>query len=83
MDIGFDIRNQSPLQMRMIICNCNAISDRDFKQAAQTTDGSIKNCFSALGKKPNCGRCFHSVQNIIDNVRDDYEAAEKVKKSAA
>ncbi|MGL1921039.1 MAG: (2Fe-2S)-binding protein [Hyphomicrobiales bacterium] len=67
----------------MIICNCNVISDKDFKQAAQNSDGTIKKCFSALGKKPNCGRCFTSVQNIIDDVRSDYEAAAKIKKSVA
>lgn len=76
----------------MIICNCNCISDKDFKVAAQRSAGmrgangsenSIKNCFSALDKKPNCGRCFNGVQNIIDNVRADYEAAAQIKKSVA
>ena len=67
----------------MIICNCNAISDKNFKQAAEMGNGSIKKCFSALGQKPNCGRCFHGVQNVIDAVRADYEAAAQNKKSVA
>uniref|UniRef100_A0A2A4Z9B9 (2Fe-2S)-binding protein n=1 Tax=OCS116 cluster bacterium TaxID=2030921 RepID=A0A2A4Z9B9_9PROT len=67
----------------MIICNCNAISDKNFTQAAEMGHGSIKKCFSAIGEKPNCGRCFAGVQNIIDNVRDDYEAAQQIKKSVA
>lgn len=45
--------------------------------------GSIKKCFSAIGEKPNCGRCFTSVQNIIDDVRGDYEVAQQNKKSVA
>ncbi|NRA86102.1 MAG: (2Fe-2S)-binding protein [Rhizobiales bacterium] len=67
----------------MIICNCNAISDRDFKKVAENSNASIKNCFSALGKKPNCGRCFTSINDIIQNVHSEYEQADKIKKSAA
>lgn len=67
----------------MIICNCNAISEKSFKQAAQAGHGSIKKCFSALDQKPNCGCCFNGVQNIINSVSADYEAAAKNKKSAA
>ncbi|MCJ8323239.1 MAG: ferredoxin [Rhizobiales bacterium] len=67
----------------MIICNCNAISDKDFKKVAHYADGSIKKCFSALDKRPNCGRCFTGIQNIIDLAHADYIAAEKLKKSVA
>ncbi len=57
----------------MIICNCNAISDREFSKVAQNGAGSIKGCFSVLGAKPNCGRCFTSVTKIIENARPQYE----------
>ncbi|PCI85935.1 MAG: ferredoxin [Hyphomicrobiales bacterium] len=67
----------------MIICNCNAISDKHFKQAAEMGNGSIKKCFSAMGKKPNCGCCFSSVQNIIDTARHNYEVVAENKKSVA
>lgn len=67
----------------MIICNCNAISDRDIKRVAQQGNGSIKACFTALDKKPNCGRCFSSINKIIEKVDAEYKHDAKVKKSVA
>ncbi len=53
----------------MVVCICNAIRERDVRQAAR--GGAISACqaYRALGHQPKCGQCVPFARSIIDSER--------------
>lgn len=53
----------------MVVCVCNAIRERDVRQAAR--DGATSACaaYRALGRQPKCGQCIPFARTIIDQER--------------
>lgn len=53
----------------MVVCVCNAIRERDVRQAAR--DGATSACaaYRALGRQPKCGQCVPFARSIIDQER--------------
>ncbi len=53
----------------MVVCVCNAIRERDVRQAAR--DGATSACaaYRALGRQPKCGQCVPFARAIIDQER--------------
>ncbi|HWK36555.1 (2Fe-2S)-binding protein [Sphingomonas sp.] len=53
----------------MVVCVCNAIRERDVRQAAR--DGAVSACqaYRALGCQAKCGQCVPFARAIIDQER--------------
>ncbi|OYX40201.1 MULTISPECIES: bacterioferritin-associated ferredoxin [unclassified Sphingomonas] len=53
----------------MVVCVCNAIREREVRQAAR--DGATSACaaYRALGRQPKCGQCVPFARSIIDQER--------------
>lgn len=53
----------------MMVCVCNAIREREVREAAR--NGSMTACqaYRALGRQPKCGQCVPFARSIIDDER--------------
>ncbi len=53
----------------MMVCVCNAIREREVREAARM--GAITACqaYRALGRQPKCGQCVPFARTIIDSER--------------
>lgn len=52
----------------MIVCSCNVISDRDIRDVVVSTDAELRSTaqvYDCLGCNVRCGRCSHSVKQIL------------------
>lgn len=49
----------------MIICCCNALSDKDLKKACVSGVGSAEELYACLGCKPSCGKCLSYVEEAF------------------
>jgi bacterioferritin-associated ferredoxin len=52
----------------MIVCSCNAVSDRDVRGFLTTTKArpSVGTVFRNLGCAVQCGRCARNIVDILD-----------------
>ncbi len=50
----------------MIICSCNVISEKEFREVAPRACGSTIACYGLLGHSPQCGGCMKKVKEIVD-----------------
>ncbi|TMJ15952.1 MAG: (2Fe-2S)-binding protein, partial [Alphaproteobacteria bacterium] len=41
----------------MIVCVCNAIRERDVREAAQAGASCPNSAYRSLGRRPRCGQC--------------------------
>lgn len=53
----------------MYVCICNALTDRDFREAAARGAAKPAQAFRALGETPQCGRCLTCVREVLDETR--------------
>lgn len=50
----------------MYICLCNALTERQVRQAAAACDdGSTLGVYRACGTQPRCGKCMPLVEGIL------------------
>jgi bacterioferritin-associated ferredoxin len=49
----------------MIVCVCNAIKEKDLREAARGQRERACDVYARLGRKPKCGQCLSFAQNII------------------
>lgn len=52
----------------MVVCVCNAIKERDLRDAARV--GGVRcarQAYARLGAKPKCGMCMNFARNIIND----------------
>ena len=56
----------------MIVCSCNALSDRAIRGVVDETGGCgrMSEVFGCLGCRPQCGRCAPTVKQIIREAAD-------------
>ena len=59
----------------MFICSCNALTDRDIKDAALACDGTVADCYRQMGAKPVCGNCMENAQELIDEVQGKHSVS--------
>lgn len=52
----------------MYVCLCNALTERQMRQAAQSGDGSTLGVYQACGTQPRCGKCMPLVEGILRDV---------------
>jgi bacterioferritin-associated ferredoxin len=53
----------------MMVCVCNAIRERDVRQAARGGAMSACQAYRSLGLQPKCGQCVPFARAIIDEER--------------
>jgi bacterioferritin-associated ferredoxin len=49
----------------MIVCVCNAIREKDLREAARCGRERPSDVYARLGRKPKCGQCLPFAQDII------------------
>ncbi len=52
----------------MIVCSCNAVSDRAIRADLAATTGCcirVSDVFERLGRRPQCGRCARTIREMI------------------
>jgi len=50
----------------MIVCICNALSDRAIRAAAHDGAATVEEALAACGTALNCGCCRDAIANLID-----------------
>jgi bacterioferritin-associated ferredoxin len=53
----------------MIVCVCNAITEKELREAARDGAGTPEKAYACLGCEPQCGCCLDYAQEIIDEER--------------
>ena len=53
----------------MYVCVCNAIREREFRNAAHRVAGDAEAVYEAPGKRPQCGSCLEDADIILDEER--------------
>ena len=52
----------------MIVCVCNALKERDVREAARVAGKSCpKAAFAQLGCKVKCGQCLPFAREVVEN----------------
>jgi bacterioferritin-associated ferredoxin len=49
----------------MIVCVCNAIREKDLREATRCGRERPSDVYARLGRKPKCGQCLSLAQDII------------------
>jgi len=50
----------------MYVCVCNAINCKTVRTLAERGAGTVAGVFKATGKSPQCGRCFTTMREMLD-----------------
>jgi len=51
----------------MIVCICNALNCRRFKDAAASGARDVATAFKACEARPQCGRCFETAAKVMQD----------------
>ncbi|HEV2078349.1 MAG TPA: (2Fe-2S)-binding protein [Allosphingosinicella sp.] len=51
----------------MIVCVCNAIREKDVREAARNGASCPASAYARIGRKPRCGQCFSFARKIISS----------------
>jgi bacterioferritin-associated ferredoxin len=49
----------------MIVCNCNAIRERDVREAVRQGHRDPLSAYKSLGRRPRCGQCIPFARNLM------------------
>jgi bacterioferritin-associated ferredoxin len=49
----------------MIVCNCNAIREREVREAARRGHADPLSAYASLGRRPRCGQCIPFAREVI------------------
>ena len=50
----------------MIVCVCNAITEKEVREAARQGARTPEDAYARLGCEPQCGCCLDYAQELID-----------------
>ena len=53
----------------MVVCHCNAIRERDVREAARAGVDCPLRAYAALGRRPKCGQCIPYARELIAEER--------------
>ena len=53
----------------MVVCVCNAIRERDVRDAARSGCADPVRAYASLGRKPRCGQCLPFARELIASER--------------
>ncbi|APG63430.1 (2Fe-2S)-binding protein [Sphingorhabdus lutea] len=51
----------------MVICVCNAIREKELRDAVRSPCEKPCSVYARLGRKPKCGQCLSFAKDIISN----------------
>lgn len=54
----------------MYVCICNAIREKDLREAARVCPGDVDAVYASLGKIPQCGTCLDEAMHILLEERE-------------
>ncbi len=54
----------------MYVCICNAIRERDLRDAARRQDGCARTLYAHLGHVPQCGQCLDEATEVVVEARN-------------
>ena len=54
----------------MIVCICCNLNTKKIQNAIKKGKTSKSQIFSHYEKKPQCGKCFESIQNMLEDVNE-------------
>ena len=49
----------------MVVCICNAIRERDVRQAVRSGAQCPRSAYESLSRRPRCGQCLTFAREII------------------
>ncbi|WP_420136686.1 (2Fe-2S)-binding protein [Sphingomonas sp.] len=49
----------------MVVCHCNAIREREVREAARSGAQCPYSAYAALGRRPRCGQCIPFARELI------------------
>ena len=50
---------------KMVVCICNAIREKEVREAARSGARSARCMFRQVGRKPKCGQCLSFADSIV------------------
>ena len=53
----------------MVVCVCNAIREREVREAARAGAATACQAYRSIGCQPKCGQCVPFAREIIDQER--------------
>jgi len=53
----------------MVVCVCNAIREREVREAARAGAATPLCAYASLGRRPRCGQCVPFAREIINHER--------------
>jgi bacterioferritin-associated ferredoxin len=53
----------------MVVCVCNALKERDVREAARSGCQNPLAAYAAFGRKPQCGQCIPFARALIAEER--------------
>ena len=53
----------------MVVCVCNAIRERDVRDAARAGCADPIRAYASLGRRPRCGQCLPYARELIASER--------------
>ncbi len=59
----------------MIVCICNAVSDRQIREAAKNGAATMSDLRSVTGCGTTCGKCVEMAVDIINETSDSHRAS--------
>ena len=60
----------SPSEVPMYICVCNAIKECELRAAARRVAGDVDAVYESLGKQPQCGQCLDDAAHVLIDERE-------------
>ncbi|HEX4884264.1 MAG TPA: (2Fe-2S)-binding protein [Casimicrobiaceae bacterium] len=64
-----------PARLPMIVCVCNAVSDREIRRVIDEGAGSFEAVQRLLGVATSCGRCEDCARAVVDDALARHEHA--------
>ena len=49
----------------MVVCHCNALREREVREAARSGAQCPMSAYASLGAKPKCGQCLSFARELI------------------
>lgn len=49
----------------MVVCHCNALRERDVREAARSGAQCPFSAYQSLGARPKCGQCLSFARELI------------------
>jgi len=56
-------------ELAVYVCNCNAIRERDARNAIDCGAGTVKAVFDHCQTRPQCAKCVCDIREMIDDAR--------------